>query len=891
MGLNIRDANSKTLRQNTFNQNSSTPKVKLWDENKPHLFAENLNQKNVNKLVTQLDEISNSSQIQCTDIDSVVSQIETLFISTAESSFGYRRETKRTENLDKPKSKPWFNRECRGARDTYHNVRKLYNKHKTPHLKNLLKDVSKTYKVTIAQNSRKFRNLKIDKLKNLKFAKPKAFWKIINSVDKKKEHMAPLNDLYEYFKSLNEEPNSGHSPTESDWGCPQSEETRRPPNNDINVPFTEKEIITAVKNLKNNKSQGLDNILNEQLKSTIQVMSPIYVKLFNIIFDTGLVPESWAIGNILPIFKNKGNPNLPENYRPITLLSCFGKLFTSILNTRITQFLEDNGILNSCQAGFRKGFSTSDNLFIIQSLIEISKTNKKKLFCAFIDFKQAFDKVWRDGLWHKLQNTRIDGKCLRFIQHMYQHIKSRISTLEGATAFFPCQVGVRQGENLSPIMFLIFLNDLESFLRFKKAQGITISSSEGEDYFIFLKLFILLFADDTVLLSNSKEDLQFSLNLFEKYCEEWKLQVNTTKTKILIFSGGRIPQGQKFIFKGENLEIVNEYKYLGIFLTRIGAYQTSKKHIADQANKALFSLLRKIRTLDLPIYMQIDLFDKTVKPILLYGSEIWGFGNLDIIERVQLKFFKHILNMKKTTPSFMVYGELGQYPLYIDIYSRIISFWTKLGENGKNEILWALYRHISHLHEGNKIKSKWYEHVKQQIFSNGFGNIWALQNEVNGKWFTQAFKQKLKDQYMQTWHALVDKSSSSVNYRTFKVTFEMNNYFSYLSNTKCKTLTAFRTRNHRLPVEVGRWSGIPLNERLCWLCKAEVGDEFHYLLKCTHFKDIRPKYIKPYFMKNPNVLKFNNLMNSTNKEIIRKLTTFIDIIIKNVKPSNIVTDF
>ena len=162
---------------------------------------------------------------------------------------------------------------------------------------------------------------------------------------------------------------------------------------------------------------------------------------------------------------------------------------------------------------------------------------------------------------------------------------------------------------------------------------------------------------------------------------------------------------------------------------------------------------------------------------------------------------------------------------------------------------------------------------------------------MNGKWFTQAFKQKLKDQYMQSWHALVDKSSSSVNYRTFKVTFEMNNYFSYLSNTKCKTLTAFRTRNHRLPVEVGRWSGIPLNERLCWLCKAEVGDEFHYLLKCTHFKDIRPKYIKPYFTKNPNVLKFNNLMNSTNKEIIRKLTTFIDIIIKNIKPSNIVTDF
>ena len=106
-------------------------------------------------------------------------------------------------------------------------------------------------------------------------------------------------------------------------------------------------------------------------------------------------------------------------------------------------------------------------------------------------------------------------------------------------------------------MILMFLNNLESFLRFKKAQGITISSSDREDYFIFLKLFILLFADDTVLLNNSKEDLQFVLNVFEKFCEKWKLQVNITKTKILIFSGGRMPQDLKFLFKVKKLEIIN----------------------------------------------------------------------------------------------------------------------------------------------------------------------------------------------------------------------------------------------------------------------------------------------------------------------------------------------
>ena len=148
--------------------------------------------------------------------------------------------------------------------------------------------------------------------------------------------------------------------------------------------------------------------------------------------------------------------------------------------------------------------------------------------------------------------------------------------------------------------------------------------------------------------------------------------------------------------------MVNEYKYSGIFLTRRGSYLSTKKYIADQANHALFSLLRKTRTLDLFIDLEIELFNKTFKPILLYGSEIWGFGNLEVIERVQLKFFKQILNMKKPTPSYMIYGEIRAFPLYLDIYSRMISFWTKLRNNGKNEIAFSLYALIAGLNEQKK---------------------------------------------------------------------------------------------------------------------------------------------------------------------------------------------
>ena len=131
-------------------------------------------------------------------------------------------------------------------------------------------------------------------------------------------------------------------------------------------------------------------------------MLPIYVKLFNIILTTGIIPDNWTIGIIKPIYKNKGSTDLPENYRPISLLSCFGKLFTCLINNRLNTYAETYGVIHETQAGFRKSFSSADNIFILKGLIDLMQAEKKKLFCCFIDFKQAFDTVWRVGLWQKL---------------------------------------------------------------------------------------------------------------------------------------------------------------------------------------------------------------------------------------------------------------------------------------------------------------------------------------------------------------------------------------------------------------------------------------------------------------------------------------------------------
>lgn len=150
-------------------------------------------------------------------------------------------------------------------------------------------------------------------------------------------------------------------------------------------------------------------------------------------------------------------------------------------------------------------------------------------------------------------------------------------------------------------------------------------------------MFIILYADDTVILANNSKDLQKNLQLFENYCETWKLTVNVSKTKVMVFgSRGNTFQNQ-FKWKNEIIEVVVSYKYLGLFFPRTKSYVKAKKHLIDQANKAMFSLLKKSQNLNLPIDLQIDLFNKTIKPILLYGCELWGIGNIETIERVQLK--------------------------------------------------------------------------------------------------------------------------------------------------------------------------------------------------------------------------------------------------------------
>ena len=161
----------------------------------------------------------------------------------------------------------------------------------------------------------------------------------------------------------------------------------------------------------------------------------------------------------------------------------------------------------------------------------------------------------------------INGKIFRLIYNMYQNIKSCISFNGEISSFFLSFRGVR---HLSPVLFSIFLNDLETFLASNNCTGIDMNFNY-DDLTVFLKIFVLLYADDTIIFGMDEKNFQDNLNVFFEYSEIWKLDINFSKTEVMIFG---TKSDDKFEFKlGDNvLSICKEFKYLGVVLAKVGVF-------------------------------------------------------------------------------------------------------------------------------------------------------------------------------------------------------------------------------------------------------------------------------------------------------------------------------
>ena len=391
---------------------------------------------------------------------------------------------------------------------------------------------------------------------------------------------------------------------------------------------------------------------------------------------------------------------------------------------------------------------------------------------------------------------------------------------------------------------------------------------------IYFKLFILLYADDTVLISETEEGLQTSLNIFSEYCKTWKLKVNAEKTKVVVFSKGR-QTNYNFKYDSHDVEVVDEFLYLGVIFNRKGGFASTIKRNAQKGLKAVYEILKKGRLHKLSVSCQYDLYCSIVKPILLYGCEVWGTGNYECLERVHLKFCKLLLNLKRSTPSYMVYGELGAYPLYVDVQSRILNYWCKVafaGDNKFSNIMYAFYKCKFTQDFSN---SKWMLYVKNSLNNLGFGNMWDSNEGFTYEWFKHTIKQRIYDQFEQKWHCNVFDSPKGHFYRIIKENFCFEKYLDILDPSDRIALCRFRTCNNRLPIEVGRWYGIERSERKCTLCNDnEIGDEYHYLFRCSSFSVIRYQCINWRKKSLPNVLTTKFMFTSHNIVTLRKLSKF-----------------
>ena len=172
---------------------------------------------------------------------------------------------------------------------------------------------------------------------------------------------------------------------------------------DLDSPITDDEIISSIKSMNPGKSPGPDGIVIEMFKSTLGQILPFLKTLFNDVYDRGEVPADWCESIICPIYKS-GSHREPQNYRGISLMNSISKIFNGILTARVQKWAEENNVLDESQAGFRRDFSTIDNIFSLHAMVQkyICRSGGR-FYCLFVDFKRAFDSIRHDKLWDSLK--------------------------------------------------------------------------------------------------------------------------------------------------------------------------------------------------------------------------------------------------------------------------------------------------------------------------------------------------------------------------------------------------------------------------------------------------------------------------------------------------------
>ena len=417
------------------------------------------------------------------------------------------------------------------------------------------------------------------------------------------------------------------------------------PNNitDDFPPTDENEISDLISQLKSNKGTGPNSIPTQILHLIkLEIAKPL-ASIINMSFSTGIHPDKLKIAQVTPIFK-KGSRLETCNYRPISLLSNINKIFEKVMYSRIYSFISKSNCLYPLQFGFRGKHSTNHALISIVDQINEALDKNKVVGSIFVDFQKAFDTVNHDILINKLSHYGIKGNINKWFRSYLLNRKQFVSILGFNSSHTEINHGVPQGSVLGPLLFLIYINDLNKVIKFSTTYH---------------------FADDTNLLrvDDSYKKFQSNMNKDLKGLYNWllanKISLNVAKTELIFFKKPRSPSpptSLKIKLNGTQIFPTDSIKYLGIHLDSTLSGFSHCSHLLPKLRRSVGMLAKARHYLETKELLSI--YHATFSSHLTYGCQIWTQHNNPLINK--------IISIQKTALRTLTFSDMKAHtnPLF-----------------------------------------------------------------------------------------------------------------------------------------------------------------------------------------------------------------------------------
>ena len=426
-------------------------------------------------------------------------------------------------------------------------------------------------------------------------------------------------------------------------------------NHPVNDPFSLFELQDAIRQSKPNSSPGEDGICYEVIKHLPKSCQIVILSLLNRMWSEGDIPERWKHSIVLPIQKPGKDPSSLDSYRPIALTDSLCKINERIIANRLNWYMESNGLFNVNQSGFRKNKSCLDQIIRLQTDIENSTNKRGYTVGVFLDFTKAYDMLWIDGLIHKLINLGIGGNMFHWIKNFLTNRTFQVRVGGEKSASRRIENGTPQGSVVSPLLFLIMINDLP-----KLKNGVSTA----------------IFADDTAFwksghnLDNLIKSVQESLDSAIKWCRTWGFILSKEKTVAITFHKRKenVNPTPLHIDK-TNLQWKREVKFLGVVFDERLTWKAHINHIEDRCKKRM-NLMRCISGQNWGADKKwlMHIYIAMIRSVIDYGSQAYitaCSSQLERLDRIQAQALRICCGALKSSPTSALQVECGEQPLHL----------------------------------------------------------------------------------------------------------------------------------------------------------------------------------------------------------------------------------